>query len=49
LTLAVGGGALGGYLMRIRQEVSSRRKVAYAIRDGSNPVIDVKPVKSDPS
>jgi len=49
LTLAVGGGALGGYLMRIRQEVASRHKVAFAIRDESHPVINVKPVKSDPS
>jgi hypothetical protein len=49
LTLAVGGGALGGYLMRIRQEATTKRKVAYAIRDERNPVINVKPVKSDPS
>ena len=48
LTLAVGGGALGGYLIRIRQEVASRRRVTFATRDESNPVIDVKPVKSDP-
>ena len=49
LTLAVGCGALGGYLMRIRQEVTARQKEAFAIRDKSTPVIEVKPVKVDPS
>jgi mannitol-specific phosphotransferase system IIBC component len=49
LTLAVGGGALGGYLMRVRQEVVSRRKEALAISDERKPVIEVQPVNSDPS
>ena len=49
LTLAVGGGALGGYLMRVRQEVVSRQKEALAISDGSKPVIEVQPVNSDSS
>jgi small-conductance mechanosensitive channel len=39
LTLAVGGGALGGYLMRVRQEAVSRQKEALAISDGGRPVI----------
>ena len=47
LTLAVGGGALGGYLTRVRQEVVSRRKEAFVIRDKSIPVIEAKPVKDD--
>ena len=47
LTLAFGGGALGGYLMRIRQEFVSRRKEASAINDERNPVIDVQPAKDD--
>lgn len=45
LTLAVGGGALGGYLLRVRQEVTSRRKDAYAIDSERNRVIEVQPVK----
>ena len=49
LTLAVGGGALGGYLMRVRQEVVSRHKKAFAISDGRKPVIEVQPVKGDSS
>jgi len=49
LTLAVGGGALGGYLMRARQEVVSRRKETFAISDERNPVIEVQPVKGDSS
>ena len=49
LTLAVGGGALGGYLMRVRQEVVSRHKKAIAISDGRKPVIEVQPVKGDSS
>ena len=49
LTLAVGGGALGGYLMRVRQEVISRHKQAFAISDGRKPVIEVLPVKDDSS
>lgn len=47
LTLAVGGGALGGYLMRVRQEVVSRPKEVLSISDGSKPVIEVQPVKDD--
>ena len=49
LTLAVGGGALGGYLLRARQEVVSRRKEAFAISDERKPVIDVRPVKGNSS
>ena len=44
LTLAVGGGALGGYLMRVRQEVVSRNKEALAISTERKPVIEVHPV-----
>ena len=47
LTLAVGGGALGGYLMRVRQEVVSRPKATLSISDESKPVIEVLPVKGD--
>lgn len=36
LTLAVGGGVLGGYLMRIRQEVAARQKEAFAISNEKN-------------
>ncbi len=49
LTLAVGGGALGGYLMRVRQEITSRNKEAFAISDERKPVIEAKPVKGDSS
>ena len=49
LTLAVGGGALGGYLLRARQEVVSRRKEIYAVGDERNHVIEVQPVKGDSS
>ena len=49
LTLAVGGGALGGYLMRVRQEAVSRQKEALAISEERNPVIEVQPAKGDPS
>ncbi|NOQ87950.1 MAG: hypothetical protein GQ550_03420 [Gammaproteobacteria bacterium] len=49
LTLAVGGGALGGYLMRVRQEVVSRNKEAFAISDGRKPVIEVQHVKDGSS
>lgn len=45
LTLAVGGGALGGYLMRVRQEVVARRKEALAISDEKRSLIEVPPVK----
>jgi len=47
LTLAVGGGALGGYLMRVRQEAVSRRKEAFVTGNGRKPVIEVQPVKGD--
>ena len=47
LTLAVGGGALGGYLMRVRQEVTARQKQAFAMSDENKPVIEVNPVKGD--
>ncbi len=47
LTLAVGGGALGGYLMRVRQEVVSRQKEALAISAETKPVIEVKPVNRE--
>ena len=47
LTLAVGGGALGGYLMRVRQETLSRNKEAFAMSDEKKPVIEVNPVKGD--
>jgi len=47
LTLAIGGGALGGYLMRIRQEITSRNKESFAISDEKKPVIEVQPVKDD--
>ena len=49
LTLAVGGGALGGYLMRVRQEVVSRPKEVLSISDGRKPVIVIPPAKDDPS
>ncbi len=49
LTLAVGGGALGGYLMRVRQEVVSRPKETLSISDGRKPVIVIPPAKDDPS
>jgi len=47
LTLALGGGALGGYLIRVRQEIISRRKQAFNISDDRKPVIEVQPGKSD--
>ncbi len=57
LTLGIGGGALGGYLMRMRQESKSRRKAAAGINDGrgndgSNndgrkAIIEVNPIKGD--
>jgi len=47
LTLAVGGGALGGYLMRVRQEGVTRQKEAFAMSDEKKPVIEVNPVKGD--
>lgn len=47
LTLAVGGGALGGYLMRVRQEVVARQKEALTISTERKPVIEVQPVNRD--
>ena len=47
LTLAVGGGALGGYLMRARQESISRQKETFAISDDNKPVIEAQPGKGD--
>jgi mannitol-specific phosphotransferase system IIBC component len=47
LTLATGGGALGGYLMRVRHEGSSRRKVAAAGSGNRKPVIEINPLKDD--
>jgi ABC-type nickel/cobalt efflux system permease component RcnA len=49
LTLAVGGGALGGYLMRVRQETVLRNKEAVAIGDEKKPVIEAQPVNGDSS
>lgn len=49
LTLAVGGGALGGYLMRVRQEAVSRHKETLAISAERKPVIEVQPVNRDSS
>jgi len=47
LTLALGGGALGGYLMRIRQEVAARNKESSAIVAETKPAIEVQAVKDD--
>ena len=47
LTLAFGGGALGGYLLRVRQEAVSRHKEAIAGSHESKPVIDIQPVNRD--
>jgi small-conductance mechanosensitive channel len=47
LTLAVGGGALGGYLMRVRQEVVSRSKGTLSIGDDRKSVIEIQHVKDD--
>jgi hypothetical protein len=44
LLLAVGGGALGGYLIRVRQEFVSRQKEA-AIGNNSKPAIEVQPAR----
>jgi small-conductance mechanosensitive channel len=49
LTLAMGGGALGGYLLRVRQEAAARRKEALAISNETKPAIEVLPVKNDAS
>jgi len=47
LTLAVGGGALGGYLMRIRQEITARNKESSVITEERKPAIEVQAVKDD--
>ena len=47
LTLATGGGALGGYLMRLRHEATSRRKNVAASSEKRKPVIQVNPLKDD--
>ena len=49
LTLAFGGGALGGYLLRVRQEAVSRHREAIAGSNESKPVIDIQPAKGDSS
>jgi len=49
LTLAVGGGALGGYLMRVRQEAVARQKEAFAISTERKPPIEVNPVNRSSS
>ena len=46
LTLAIGGGALGGYLMRIRQEIKSKQG-DIAISDDRKPAIDIQPSRQD--
>ena len=47
LTLAIGGGALGGYLMRIRQEIKSKQ-ADIAISDDRKPAIDIQPPRQGP-
>jgi hypothetical protein len=47
LTLAVGGGALGGYLVRIRQEITARNKESSVITEERKPAIEVQAVKDD--
>ena len=47
MILAVRGGALGGYLIRVRQEVVTRQKEALAVTDERKPVIEVQAVKGD--
>lgn len=45
LTLAVGGGALGGYLVRLRQDVLSRQKQIAVVQPERKPVIEIQPDK----
>ena len=47
LTLAVGGGALGGYLIRVRQEIVSRRNEVLTTSNDRKPVIEVQPAGDD--
>jgi len=49
LTLALGGGALGGYLTRMRHEVLSRRKELAANENETKYAIEVNPLKGDSS
>lgn len=53
LTLALGGGALGGYLTRMRHEAVSRRKEAVALSgdqaEKRKPAIEVNPVNDGSS
>lgn len=45
LTLALGGGALGGYLMRMRQDSITRQKNNVMIEGAQQPVVEVLPKK----
>jgi hypothetical protein len=45
LTMALGGGALGGYLMRTRQDILARRKEMVVSRTERKPVIEIQPEK----
>ena len=45
LTLAVGGGALGGYLVRLRQDMISRQKEIATVQAERKPAIDIQPEK----
>ena len=47
LTLAAGGGALGGYLVRVRQEIAARNKKASGSTNESKPAIEARSVKDD--
>ena len=42
LTLAVGGGALGGYLVRLRQDVLSRQKEITNVHAERKPAIEIQ-------
>ena len=46
LTLAVGGGALGGYLVRVRQEIAARNRENAAIGNTEKTAIGSRPVKT---
>jgi hypothetical protein len=47
LTLATGGGALGGYLLRVRQETVLRKKEAITNGNGNKSAIESQPFRSD--
>ena len=49
LTLALGGGALGGYLIRARQESISDRKQTVSVTAERKPLVEVQRVKGDSS